>query len=197
MKFKKNILLDFGGVLIDLDAYTMEKSFESLRVNEAPEASKLHQFETGKIDLDAFYALWKRPKWVSNNDIKKAWNSMVLEVPEERIVLLQKLKKEHNLYLVSNTNAIHIDDIKKKMGPFGWKKFSSLFEGMFFSYEMKQRKPDAGFFKKVLKDAGLKPEDCTFIDDTKEHVHAAKKLGMDTHWLNLEEETILDLGKAQ
>lgn len=193
---KENILIDLGGILIDLDFNAMHDAFEALGVREEPAKSDLQKYETGKMSTADFYSLWQTSNWVMKSDINHAWNALLLDIPEERIALLKKLSRKHRLYLVSNTNELHINAIKSQMGIFGWNQFSKLFEKMYFSHEVGNRKPNKAFFESILKDAGLSAEDCSFIDDTKEHVDAAAKLGMDAHYVNLEEETILDLDIA-
>ncbi|KAB2807043.1 HAD-IA family hydrolase [Phaeocystidibacter luteus] len=194
---KENILIDLGGILIDLDFNAMHDAFEALGVREEPAKSDLQKYETGKMSTADFYSLWQTSNWVMKSDINHAWNALLLDIPEERIALLKKLSRKHRLYLVSNTNELHINAIKSQMGIFGWNQFSKLFEKMYFSHEVGNRKPNKAFFESILKDAGLSAEDCSFIDDTKEHVDAAAKLGMDAHYVNLEEETILDLDIAR
>lgn len=197
MELKKNILLDLGGVLIDLNREALENAFEKLWVKKAPSASKLEKWELGKLPESEFYSMWNAAKWVMKSDIDAAWNSLLGELPQERIALLKKWKKKHNLYLVSNTNSIHMKEIQARLGIFGWKQFTELFEEIYLSHEMGKRKPNADFFKHVLKDADIKAEDCSYIDDTEEHTQAAAKLGIDSYWLDLEKESILDLGKAR
>lgn len=194
---KENILIDLGGILIDLDFNAMHDAFEALGVREEPAKSDLQKYETGKMSTADFYSLWQTSNWVMKSDINHAWNALLLDIPEERIALLKKLSRKHRLYLVSNTNELHINAIKSQMGIFGWNQFSKLFEKMYFSHEVGNRKPNKAFFESILKDAGLSAEDCSFIDDTKEHVDSAAKLGMDAHYVNLEEETILDLDIAR
>ncbi|NVK26518.1 MAG: HAD-IA family hydrolase [Flavobacteriia bacterium] len=193
---KENILIDLGGILIDLDFNAMHEAFEALGVKDEPAKSDLQKYETGKMSTQEFYKVWNTSNWVMKSDIQKAWNALLLNIPEERIKWLKKLSKKHKLYLVSNTNELHINAIKEQMGIFGWNQFSKLFEKMYFSHEVGNRKPNKAFFESILKDSGLKAEDCSFIDDTKEHVDSAAKLGMDAHYVNLEEETILDLDIA-
>lgn len=197
MSLRKNLLIDFGGVLINLDEKAARDSFKAIRVKEEPNKKDLQKYETGEISTDEFYALWNGAKWAMKKDIAHAWNSLILDIPEERWKWLVKKAKTHRLFLVSNTNELHIQHIAEKLGRFKWNQFCKLFDGMYLSYEMGDRKPNASFFEHVLKDAKLKAEECTFIDDTEEHVNSAAKLGLDARWLNLEEETILDLDKAQ
>lgn len=197
MELKKNILLDLGGVLIDLNREAVDQAFQKLWVKESPSTAKLEKWEAGKLSESEFYSMWNATKWVMKSDIDKAWNSLLGEMPSERIALLKKWKRNHNLYLLSNTNAIHMEEIKSRLGIFGWKQFTELFEEIYLSHEMGKRKPNKGFFEHVLKDADIKAEDCTYIDDTEEHTKSAQKLGIDSYWLNLEKETILDLGKVQ
>lgn len=197
MKLKDNILLDLGGVLINLDLDAAKPAFESLRIKGEPTNKQLTDWEMGKMTEKEFFEIWKVAKWAQPSDIRKAWNSILLDIPEERIQLLKKWKKKHKLFLVSNTNPIHIKAIAEGMGIFRWNQFIKLFDGVYLSYEVGKRKPNKNFFEHVLKDADLDAKECTFIDDTAEHVKAAAKLGIDAYRLKVDEESILDLGKAR
>ena len=44
---------------------------------------------------------------ISNELLCNAWLSMIEDVPQHRLNLLAELQPRFNLYLLSNTNAIH------------------------------------------------------------------------------------------
>lgn len=113
---------------------------------------------------------------------------MLLDLPENRLAVIQYLKKEYSIYLLSNTNAIHIDALKKKIGNIKWEKFCNLFDKMYLSHKVGLRKPNAGIFEYILREQNLKPEEVFFIDDSPEHIEGANKLGIKTHHLKSGEE---------
>ena len=56
----------------------------------------------------------------------------------------------------------------------------SIFDQVFTSGHAGMRKPDPGFYRHVLQEVQLFPEDVLFIDDKMENVLAAKSLGIDS-----------------
>jgi len=118
-----------------------------------------------------------------------------LDIPKERIELIHKLTKTHNVYLLSNTNQIHYPFIEGYVkANFKSLDFNSLFKKVYLSHEIKLRKPNKAIFEFVLKDADLIAEETFFIDDSEEHIATAKSLGIKTHHLNLKKnETLTQL----
>ena len=64
---------------------------------------------------------------------------------------------------------------------------------MYLSYEVGMRKPDAEIFELVLSENNLDPNETLFIDDSIQHIEAAKKLGIHTYWLDVNKESVMDL----
>jgi len=199
----KNIIFDFGGVIINIDYNLTAKAFQQLGLDNFDELfSKAKQsdlfdlYEKGLITSAEFRARLKHILNVQVDDaqIDKAWNAMLLDLPQERLDLLQKLKGTHRTFLLSNTNEIHIDTIwdslRKDMGI---ADFTNYFEKVYLSYAVHMRKPDAGIFELVLKENNLVPEETLFIDDSPQHIETAQKLGIHTYWLDVNKESILDL----
>ena len=130
---------------------------------------------------------------INNNDIDNAWNAMLLDFPKERLILLAELKKDYRLFLLSNTNEIHINTISKILeNNYGFKDLSHLFEKIYYSYKIGLRKPDIKIFQHVLNENGLIPEETLFIDDCATHIDGAKSLGINAYLLK-DQETILDI----
>jgi putative hydrolase of the HAD superfamily len=87
------------------------------------------------------------------------------------------------IYLLSNTNAIHIDAFKKQLGNTKWLAFCKLFDKMYLSHELGLRKPDVKIFEHILKEQTLKSEEVFFIDDSPQHIASAKKIGIHCYHL--------------
>lgn len=197
----KSIIFDFGAVLIPVDEEGCFQAFEELGARESLPLQKktFHQLELGKLTSREFVEAL-RPHFFRKNifapDLIAAWNKMVPKaIPAQSIALLRKLQKEYRLFLLSNTNALHLDEIRQNSGLFDYRQFSRSFEKMYFSHEAGMRKPDAAFFEKVLEENELKPEECFFVDDRKENVKSAKKLGMNTWHFLPEEQKIEEITK--
>jgi putative hydrolase of the HAD superfamily len=103
------------------------------------------------------------------------------------------LKSEYRLFLLSNTNAIHISEFFKILTQtFGVNPFPQIFEHCYYSHELNLRKPDTAIFHKVCREQNLIPAETFFIDDSPQHVTGAQQAGLHAHWLNIEKETVID-----
>ena len=182
----ETIIFDFGGVLIDIEPAKTAVALAALGLPLDPKIYQpiVSQYDKGLIDAQAFFhqmAAHSKKKAHKSSFIK-AWNAMLLDVPEARIWFLKKLQKHYKLILLSNTNDTHIRAIKKQMGPFHFQQFISCFDGVYFSFEHGMQKPDEQFFKKVLLEQKIKPETTLFVEDTLENLIPAEALGIQTYF---------------
>ncbi|WP_026630442.1 HAD family hydrolase [Dyadobacter alkalitolerans] len=187
----KNIIFDLGDVILNIDVPVASKSFAELSGREQAEILELfsknalfRQFETGELDEMGFRNYVRKIlefSDLSDEAIDTAWNSLLLDLPPERVELIQNLSKNYRLFLLSNTSSIHITQVNKILeASTGVKKLDDLFETVFLSYEMGLMKPDPRIYQKVLEQAGLKAEETLFLDDNRDNIEAASKLGIDT-----------------
>ncbi|MBI5219304.1 MAG: HAD family phosphatase [Bacteroidia bacterium] len=197
----KNIIIDLGGVIINIDPMLSADEFRKAGFDNFDAIyTKFKQdrffdkFETGHITTDEFYLEMKKHTSlpITDKQIDDAWNKMLLDFPEERIALLQKLKKRYKLFLLSNTNQIHYKTYTKLFRQEYFFEFNSLFVKTYYSFKQKMKKPYAEFFELVLKENNLNPGETLFVDDTLVHIEAAGRLGIKTYWLK-EGETISDV----
>lgn len=193
-----NIIFDFGDVFLNLDktaVYQDLSEAELKRIGErmyplncAIETGKIsdHQFLTGLEEI-----LPGRKA----EELRSRWNAMLLDFPEHRLEYLEHLSStnDYRLFLLSNTNALHIEHVRDAMGDTRYKRFQNCFEAFYLSHEIGLRKPDAEVFEFVLENHGLKPEQTLFIDDTPENTEAAAALGIQTWNLRPGKEDITEL----
>ncbi len=110
---------------------------------------------------------------------------MLLDFPKERIELLQRLNKKYRLFLLSNTNEIHFHQYNNDLiNQFGF-DLNSLFEKAYYSFELGMRKPDTEIFEYALNDSILDPFETLFIDDLDKNIETARRLGMNTIWIDI------------
>ena len=200
MKKYKAIVFDLGAVILNINYQNTIDEFTKLGVKKAEnfysKKVQMHlfdQIEIGKISKYQFLnELQKETKNANLKQVELAWNAMLLELPEERFQLIKKLKNSHAIYLLSNTNSIHIDAFKKKLGNEKWLAFCKLFDKMYLSHKLGLRKPDVKIFEYILKDQKLKAEEVFFIDDSLQHIKEKKKIGIHCHHL-LDNEDITSL----
>ena len=198
----KNIIFDLGGVILNIDYELTAKEFQKLGFNDYDKLfTKLSQnkifdlLETGKISEKEFLYELKK---LSNNkltdhDIINAWNAMLLDFPKQRIEILKNIKTKYRTFLLSNTNEIHLKAYNKTLfDTFGITDLSSVFEKEYYSHIIGMRKPDLEIFDFVLSENNLASNETLFIDDSPQHIEAAKKLGINVYHLT-NGETICDL----
>jgi HAD superfamily hydrolase (TIGR01509 family) len=193
----KNIIFDFGDIFINLDKMATPKAMAKFGFKQITPALDqiFKEYEKGTISTKAFLGQIQTifPNATAANLIE-AWNAILKDFPKYRLKFLKELKQQdqHRLFLLSNTNELHIEQVKKQMGSL-YGEFKECFEVFYLSYEMGKRKPDAPIFEQVLDENNLKTEETFFIDDTKENTDAAKKLGIKTWNLRVGKEDIIDL----
>src|SRR3990170_3516731 len=88
--------------------------------------------------------------------------------------LIERLKKDFRLCLLSNTNELHFEFIRKNF-PVVYK-----FDMWVLSYEAGVMKPDPEIFRIALRKAGIEAEEAIFIDDIRGHVFGAQGLGINS-----------------
>ena len=200
MKKCKSIIFDLGAVILNINYQNTIDEFTKLGVKKAAtlyskivQTDLFNQIETGMISSNQFLkALQKKTNNANIIQVEQAWNAMLLDLPEERLQLIKKLKDNHNIYLLSNTNAIHINAFKEQLGDKKWLAFCELFDKIYLSHELGLRKPDIQIFEYILKEQKLKAEEVFFIDDSPQHIAGAKKLGIHSHHL-LDNEDVITL----
>ena len=194
----KNIILDFGDVFINLDKPATAREMKKFGLQEVTtEMEDLFKtYEMGHITSEHFlkHASNLFPK-ATTQQLTDAWNSILLDFPDGRLEFLEKLaqEREYRLFLLSNTNEMHIDFVKETMGMEKFNRFKNTFERFYLSYEMGKRKPDLNIYTQVLEENHLKSEETLFVDDTKENTDAAALLGIKTWNLQVGKEDIVHL----
>lgn len=186
----KNLLIDFGGVLINLDRERCIKNFKALGLEEVDELLNVYhqqgifmQQEKGLVTPSEFRNSVREMigKVVSDRQIDAAWNSFLVDIPTYKLDLLLKLREKYVVYLLSNTNEIHWKWSCKNVFPYRGFRVEDYFEKIYLSYEMKMVKPDVEIFKTVLADADIDPKETFFIDDSEANCQTARTLGISTY----------------
>lgn len=194
MTDNKSLILDFGGVFLNLHPERATAAFQDLGFTEysQPLALAIEDLQRGDKDAAAFREVFRTElgKPVSDEAIDKAWNSILGELPMERLSYLMDLKREHDLYLLSNIDEIHMAYLREQSPLFD--AFEDQFISLHYSYEMGYRKPEEEIYMEVLHYNGLAPHECIFVDDLKENISAAQSLGIASWHLDLSLNTFLD-----
>ena len=193
----KNIIVDLGGVVLDIDENIVYKELEKLGIKTSDLAHSKEFMEImSKFDTGIYTAPTFRKKTKALLGLEKMtdqrfdaiWNSMLLDIPRERIEAIEKVKKHYKIFLMSNSNVIHYDlYVRDLQLRFGYHEFDELFNKSYFSFAEHLEKPDSRFFELILDHEHLLPEETLFIDDTAANIKVAKSLGINTYHISRDE----------
>ena len=194
----KNIILDFGDVLINLDKGATARAMMAYGFTHVqPELAGLfHAYEKGAMKTSEFLKIVShRFPRAEIEYLITAWNAILLDFPEHRLEFLEQLagSKQYKLLLLSNTNELHMDRVRQQMGIGRFQRFRDAFDVFYLSHEMGMRKPDLEIFEFVLAENQLLPEETFFVDDMPENTQAASQLGIHVWNLQLGKEDITQL----
>lgn len=202
MQSIKNIIFDFGGVIYDIDYFKSVEEFNKLGAidfeamySQANQIKLFEQLEVGELTNEEFRAELKLnldPN-TCTNEIDDAWNALLIGFKKSRLDLLIRLSKNYNIYLLSNSNAIHYKIFFEEFQNITkLRSFDDLFIKAYFSFDIKLRKPDLKAFQYVIDKQQLSPSDTLFIDDSIQNIEPAQAVGLKTYFLRKGED-LMDL----
>lgn len=187
----KHIIFDLGGVLLNLDYSATERAFGALGIenfnghySQLQQTSLFNDLETGRISRTEFVAAIQGlvPELqLTEEQIIKAWNAMLLDFPLRRLQILQQLRLYYDLVLLSNTNEVHEEAFNAiLMAEHTIPALGAFFDRIYFSHRVGMRKPDKEIFEHILAENEFQPHETLFIDDSPQHIETAKALGIQT-----------------
>lgn len=186
----KNIVFDFGGVIVDIDRDKAVQAFIKLGLADADaRLDKYHQtgifqeLEEGKLNADEFR------KQLGNlcgheltmEETKQAWLGFFNPIDLRKLDYISDLRKSYHVYLLSNTNpfvmswacSTEFSSLKKPLNDYCDK--------LYLSYQIGHTKPAPEIFDFMLKDANLIPSETLFVDDGASNIEIGKKYGLETY----------------
>jgi glucose-1-phosphatase len=187
----KNLIFDLGGVIIDLsidhtiDAVSKMSGMNKKKVTELYNSPGFEIYEKGLMD-DAEFRDYVRDVFSmesTSEEIDACWNAMLRGLPVVKLDLLMSLKDRYKVYLLSNTNGIHLNYINSVMLPAvvpGVTSLDQYFHKAYYSHLMKKRKPDAEIFEQVLEENNLAGNETLFLDDNPGNIKGANLVGIKT-----------------
>jgi len=185
------IILDLGGVILNLNQNLTIEQFKSLGVsslNLHANHTVFAEFEIGKISSKEFVNTIRAStaKPITDAEIINAWNAMLLDLPQKRIEYIKKLREKYTVLLLSNTNSIHIDAFNKYFETtFNNLNWYDLFDKVYYSYEIGMRKPNTDIYSYVLNQHQLQPKQTLFVDDNEQNLLGASQVGINTLLANI------------
>jgi putative hydrolase of the HAD superfamily len=198
----KNILFDLGGVILDINVQATLKIFyelgfpaELMQYPHSMTTDLFYNYETGKMDTEQFRDEIRLRTGVkmSNQAFDEAWNAMLVSIPRERTELLKRLSKPYDLYMLSNTSALHVKVFEKMYQDAAGEPMQSVFKKIYYSHEIGWHKPDPEAWEYVITNAAINPEETLFLDDNIHNVKASQELGFQA--IHIHERTqLMNLG---
>lgn len=179
----KNIVFDFGGVLVDWnprylyrEIFDSSEEMEDFLANVCTSEWNVEQdrgrplAEATKIKIQEFPDKAELIKLYYGQWVKTIGGAI-----QRNVDVLLSLQGKFNLYGLTNwsgeTFPIALDMFS----------FFEAFDGkIVVSGDEKLIKPDPAIFQVLLDRYSLNAEECLFIDDNEANIHAAQKLGFDT-----------------
>ena len=202
MKSYDNIIFDLGGILINLNYKKSLKAFSKIAgknieslYTEYKSNPLFDQFERGAITSSIFRKELKLlfDFEATADQIDNAWNAILGKIPKNRIQLVDQISKKKRTFILSNTNEIHKKAFDKiYMEQTAEKRLDTHFEKVYYSHLIKMNKPNSNIYDWVLKQNNLIANKTLFIDDSKENLLGAEKLGICTLLIDPKTSTILD-----
>lgn len=199
LKDVKNIVFDLGNVICDIDFKRTVDAFQQLSGNDIDinldnymDHPVFGAIEKGEITPAEFRDRIREMLQcdVSDEKVDAAWAAVIVNTDMERLNLLKELGKSYRLFILSNTDEIHIRRVLKVVKEDFNINFTDLFEKCYYSHEMGMEKPGDEIYMTVMADAKIEAQETLFIDDKLDNIEAAKNLGIKTYHYVKENETL-------
>ena len=185
------VIFDLGGVLFDIDYKYTQEAFQKLGAktdfnavySQQKQAGIFDEFEKGAITPAQFREGIRKwlPETVTDSQIDQAWNALLIGFPPNKVDLLNKLKKKYNLYLLSNTNEIHLPEVLNRIDKAHTHgQLGKLFIKEYYSCRMGLRKPEKVIYERVIIENNLNPTTTLFVDDLMQNIEGAALTGVQT-----------------
>lgn len=183
----KALIFDMGGVLVDLDIEDCKNAFRTgldyYEIDDIIDACHQRgiygELEGGTMTADEFRSIvlaGSRPG-VTVEDVNEAMSHILVGIAPYKAEMLKKLAKKYDLYMLSNNNPICLPYSSKMFEDAG-APLDTTFKKCFFSFELKTLKPSPVFYRTVMEEIGLAPEEMLFIDDSQKNVDGALEVGL-------------------
>jgi putative hydrolase of the HAD superfamily len=186
----KNIVFDLGGVIMTLDPAEALRRFKALGLSDAEryldaytQSGIFGNLEEGKITAEDFRSKLSSLTGheLTFDECKHAWLGYRKDVPQRNLDLLKELRaKDYRLILLSNTNPFMMDWALSSDFDGKGSSLNDYFDALYLSYRLGIMKPVPDFFRQVLDNENILPEETLFVDDGPRNVEAAGKLGFMT-----------------
>jgi len=187
----KNLLFDFGGVIVNINKENAINRFKEIGLaniedylNEFRQEGIFLEYEEGKLSSQEFYTAFRKLAGkddITDEEIDSAWLAFLDGIPEYKFKMLKELRKKYNVYLLSNTNPsimswAHTSAFSPDGDP-----INAFFDKCYLSFQIGCAKPDKEIYEYIIKDSGMNPSETLFFDDGETNIKVAQQLGFQTH----------------
>jgi putative hydrolase of the HAD superfamily len=178
----KTVIFDLGKVLVHFDFAPGYRSLAELCPYSASQIPQriaptglVERFETGRVEPRAFFEELRKTLGlrVDYEGFCGVWNGIFTEplLPES---LLEGLAARYRLLLLSNTNVLHFEMLRKR-----YDCLLRHFHGLILSYEVHAMKPNPAIYRAAIESAGCLPGECFYTDDIPAFVEGGRAMGLD------------------
>lgn len=190
---KRNVVVDLGGVVIDLRRERAVEELVRLGLSEADTLLGLYRqeppfldLETGLMTAGEFYDIL-RAKCVaagypapSDTQIQEAFNAFLISLPKCRLEALRAARRAGlRLYVLSNTNPVMFNSWIAAAFRQEGLTINDYFDGVVVSFQEGCCKPEVRIFRRVLDRYGLEASETVMLDDSEANCAAAREAGME------------------
>ena len=193
----KTVIFDLGNVIIPFDnarayqALAQHCPYPATEIAARLNATDLvNRFETGLIEPPDFAGEVSRllSLGIGYDQFCQIWSSVFFPetlLPES---LLESIAARYRLLLLSNTNAIHFEMVRREY------PLLRHFHDFVLSHQVKAMKPAPAIFQAAIERARCAPQECFYTDDIAAYVDAARQAGWDAVQFESRAQVERDLG---
>lgn len=185
----RTIIFDLGGVIINLKKQNCIDAFKALgydaienMLGEYKQGGEFLALEEGRLSPKEWRESVRKniASHVTDQQIDDAFNAFLVDIPVNKLRMLQTLKKSYRIAMLSNTNKVMFESKIPELFKIDGLTMEDYFDEFFLSYKMGMSKPSEEIFIKVAEDLDINPNEALFIDDSQSNIDAASKLGFQT-----------------
>jgi putative hydrolase of the HAD superfamily len=174
----KHLVIDLGGVLVELD---WDRSTPLLYPDSVPEAEAVRRWveseavsrhETGSIDAETFYSEFAEEYGGDRERVEEGSSCIIGNPKSDCESILETLSNRFQLSMLSNISRVHTQQLDSRT------RLARHFPERFLSWELGCMKPDAAIYAAICDRLSATPSEIAFFDDRQGNVDGAIDAGM-------------------
>jgi putative hydrolase of the HAD superfamily len=177
----KTFIFDLGNVIVSFNHRKIVEKLQDICEKASDEifakaisSTLVQDYNLGKITSKEFSSAINTALELKMDfaDFSQAWNYAFAPEPIISEQFIRKLSANYRLLVLSDTNELHFDFIRKNF------PILDHFNDFVLSHKVGAVKPSAEIFRAVMEKAECLPEECIFIDDIEKNVEGARINGI-------------------